>query len=178
MGDRSVMWFRRDLRLADNPALMSAIAGADDGVVPLFVVDDRLWKRSGVPRLAYLCDSLRSLRERIGGIVIRHGDPAEEVPEVAQSVGAVSVHIADDFGPYGSDRDAREIRGIDAAAETDEHGPVFTKPVRESRLELAIVASGRFRSRLEIREGVRHLERNLVQRGRPRIGNEHAFIFA
>jgi deoxyribodipyrimidine photo-lyase len=107
MGDRSVMWFRRDLRLADNPALASAIASADDGVVPLFVVDDRLWKRSGAPRLAYLCDSLRSLRERIGGLVIRHGAPADEVPEVAQSVGAVSVHIADDFGPYGSHRDAR-----------------------------------------------------------------------
>ena len=99
MGDRSVMWFRRDLRLADNPALVSAIASADDGVVPLFVVDDRLWKRSGAPRLAYLCDSLRSLRERIGGLVIRHGDPASEVPEVAGSVGAVSVHIADDWAP-------------------------------------------------------------------------------
>ena len=107
MGDRSVMWVRRDLRLADNPALLSATASGGNGVVPLFVVDDRLWKRSGAPRRAYLCDSLRSLRERIGGLVIRHGDPAEEVPEVAQSVGAGSVHIAEDFGPYGSSRDAR-----------------------------------------------------------------------
>jgi len=43
----SVMWFRRDLRLADNPALLAALAGAaDNQVVPLFVLDPAL----AVPR--------------------------------------------------------------------------------------------------------------------------------
>lgn len=37
----SVLWFRRDLRLGDHPALTAAVqdAGPDGGVLPLFVVD-------------------------------------------------------------------------------------------------------------------------------------------
>ena len=34
---------------------------------------------------------------------LQHGDPAEVLPEVVQATGATSVHIAADFGPYGSD---------------------------------------------------------------------------
>ena len=36
------MWFRRDLRLDDLPALAAAGAAGGDGVVPLFVVDPRV----------------------------------------------------------------------------------------------------------------------------------------
>ena len=39
----SVLWFRRDLRLADNPALLAAAdAAGAGGVLPLFVLDDAL----------------------------------------------------------------------------------------------------------------------------------------
>ncbi len=48
----SVMWFRRDLRLADNPALLEACA--DGPVLPLFVLDPALWGPSGPVRRAYL----------------------------------------------------------------------------------------------------------------------------
>ena len=37
----SVMWFRRDLRLADNPALIAAAESGD--VLPLFVLDPADW---------------------------------------------------------------------------------------------------------------------------------------
>ena len=50
----AVMWFRRDLRLSDNPALVEACS-AHDEVLPLFVHDDRLRGPSGAPRLAFLC---------------------------------------------------------------------------------------------------------------------------
>ena len=36
------MWFRRDLRLDDSPALAAAAAAGDGGVVPLFVVDPKV----------------------------------------------------------------------------------------------------------------------------------------
>ena len=99
------MWFRRDLRLADNPALLAAVERGP--VVPLFVVDPVLWDRSGAVRRSYLLDSLRALDESLGGaLVVRRGDPASVVPSVADEVGAESVHIASDFGPYGSRRDA------------------------------------------------------------------------
>ena len=44
----AVAWFRRDLRLSDNPALLDALAVGDD-VVALFVLDDALWRPAGPP---------------------------------------------------------------------------------------------------------------------------------
>ena len=101
----AVMWFRRDLRLSDNPALLAAADG-DAEVLPLFVVDPALWRPSGPSRRAYLADSLRDLGSRIG-LVIRTGDPVTAVVRAAREVGADRVHVAADFGPYGRARDTR-----------------------------------------------------------------------
>ncbi|WP_402372067.1 cryptochrome/photolyase family protein [Isoptericola rhizosphaerae] len=103
------MWFRRDLRLADNPALLAAVeqAHADDaGVVALYVLDDALWSRASSNRLAYLLDSLRALDAACAGmLVVRHGDPRVVVPHLAQDVGADEVHVAASHEPYGRRRD-------------------------------------------------------------------------
>ncbi len=99
------MWFRRDLRLSDNPALLDAIAAGPDGVVPLFVLDDTLWNARATTRVAYLSALLADLSERIGGLHVVHGDPASEVVRIARQVEATSVHVAADFTPYGSRRD-------------------------------------------------------------------------
>jgi deoxyribodipyrimidine photo-lyase len=56
----SVLWFRRDLRLADNPALLAAAVEADE-VRPLSVMDPTLYDRAGAARPAYLPRSLRAL---------------------------------------------------------------------------------------------------------------------
>ena len=53
------MWFRRDLRLGDNPALLEAAADGD--VLPLFVLDPALWGPAGPARRAHLGASLRAL---------------------------------------------------------------------------------------------------------------------
>lgn len=108
----SVMWFRRDLRLGDHPALQAA--AADGPVVPLFVLDPRLagsgrrWER--------LLASLTALREETdGALVIRQGDPAEVVAQVAAEAGASQVHISTETTPYGRRRDeAAEQRLADA----------------------------------------------------------------
>ncbi|MFG1908645.1 cryptochrome/photolyase family protein [Kribbella sp. NPDC048928] len=100
----TVMWFRRDLRLGDNPALLEAAAAGR--VVGLFVLDPLLWERSGDPRREHLAASLRSLSASMGGrLVVRRGDPATVVPAVADEVGASSVQISADYGPYGQQRD-------------------------------------------------------------------------
>ncbi|WP_371404887.1 DNA photolyase family protein [Kribbella sp. NBC_00662] len=102
----AVMWFRRDLRLADNPALLDAVAAGDGRVLGVFVVDPLLWERSGDPRREHLAASLRSLSGSMGGrLVVRRGDPATVVPALADEFGAASVHISADYGPYGQQRD-------------------------------------------------------------------------
>ena len=101
----TVVWFRRDLRLADNPALHAAAEGGA-GVVGLFVVDAALRRPAGPNRLAFLSAALRSLDERMGGrLVVRTGDPADVVAAVAAETKAAEVVCAADFGPYGRERD-------------------------------------------------------------------------
>lgn len=100
------MWFRRDLRRHDNPALNDATTGLTEGVLPLFVVDPRLWNPAGNVRKAYLLDSLQALSDSLDrSLQIRRGDPVVEVPRAAKSVGAEKVFVAADFGPYGLPRD-------------------------------------------------------------------------
>jgi deoxyribodipyrimidine photo-lyase len=103
-----VLWFRRDLRLSDHPALLDAVraAGRDGEVLALFVVDDRLWGPSGAHRRTFLAGCLRALDEAIDGrLVVRRGDPVAVVPAVAAEVGARQVFVTADFGPYGTQRD-------------------------------------------------------------------------
>ena len=101
----AVLWFRRDLRLADHPALLAAAAAADE-VVPIFVLDDALRGPSGAPRLAVLYRCLRELEQRTGGALrILTGDPVAVLPRVVRDSGAGSVHISSDHAPYGRTRD-------------------------------------------------------------------------
>lgn len=109
------MWFRRDLRLADLPALHAAAA---DGahVVPLFVVDPA-FDRSGAPRRAFMTSALASLDDSMDrALVYRHGDPSTVVPALAAEVGATAVYVTRDHAPYGRRRDAavaEALRSID-----------------------------------------------------------------
>ena len=108
------MWFRRDLRLSDNPALAAAVreAGPAGEVVPLFCVDRRLVAPSGAVRLAFLAGCLDALAGAVdGALVVRRGSPATTVTALAREVGAERVFVAEDFGPYGAARD----RAVEAA---------------------------------------------------------------
>jgi deoxyribodipyrimidine photo-lyase len=110
--DTRIVWFRRDLRLDDHPALHAALDGADDTrIVPLFVWDPAITERGRVSpaRMAYLCEALAdldgSLRRRGAWLVLRHGDPVEIVAAVAEQVGATAAHWTRDVTPYARRRD-------------------------------------------------------------------------
>jgi deoxyribodipyrimidine photolyase len=79
----SLLWFRRDLRLSDHPALLAAIdAAAPDGaVLPVFVLDPGSGHPRGGPRRRFLLDCLAELQTSVGGaLVLRHGDPVDVPP--------------------------------------------------------------------------------------------------
>jgi len=107
---RSVLWFRRDLRLGDNTALAQALKSADE-VIPVFVLDPAILecKSTGAPRVAFLLGCLRSLHsnlEHLGSeLVLRYGDPATVLPEVIEATGAESIHWNNDYEPYSQKRD-------------------------------------------------------------------------
>jgi deoxyribodipyrimidine photo-lyase len=117
----ALLWFRRDLRLADHPALLAAIDAGSD-VLPVFVRDPRLMA-SGGARVKRLEASLAALDEQIGGaLVVRTGDPAEIVPALARETGADEVHVSRETTPYGRARD----QGVAKALVADGRGLVET----------------------------------------------------
>jgi deoxyribodipyrimidine photo-lyase len=128
----SILWFRRDLRLGDLPALHRA---AEDGpVLPVFLLDDRLRRPSGAPRLAFLYRSLRELDadlQRAGGhLVVRRGNPTTVLPKLAREIGASSVHVSADFGPYGRRRDEAIEDALPGAALVRTGSPYAVSPGR------------------------------------------------
>jgi deoxyribodipyrimidine photo-lyase len=110
---RSIMWFRRDLRLRDNPALAAACAEGE--VLPVFVLDPAFGS-AGAPRRALLHDCLTALGDATGGaLVVRRGDPTDEIPALADEVDASAVFVARDFAPYGRRRDESVADALRAA---------------------------------------------------------------
>ena len=106
-----VLWFRRDLRLTDHPAVLAAVDVARStgrAVVPLFVVDEGLMATAGSNRRDYLVRTLEALTVALDGtLTLRRGRPEDVVASVAAEVGASAVFATGDCTPYGRRRDAR-----------------------------------------------------------------------
>ena len=123
MPRRAIVWFRRDLRVADHPALLAALDEADE-VVPVWVLDRRLLlgRGAGPNRRAFLHGALESrdaaLRGRGARLAVPEGDPVEDIPALAREVGAERVHHLREYTPWAVARDtavARALEGQGAA---------------------------------------------------------------
>ena len=108
----SVVWFRRDLRLHDHPALTAAQADGDR-IAPLFVIDERLQagRFRSANRLWFMRGSVSALATALevrgAPLSVVRGDPSEVVPAFAAAVGAGRVVASRDYTPYGRGRDDR-----------------------------------------------------------------------
>jgi len=101
----ALMWFRRDLRLHDLPALLQACSDGTE-VLGCFVLDPRLEASAGPRRLQFLGDSLRELHAELNGrLLITRGLPHAIIPQLCAAVGTTAVHVSADFSPYGVRRD-------------------------------------------------------------------------
>ena len=89
-------WFRRDLRVIDNTALVEA-SRAGETVVPVFVVEDafRTGRDVGGVRVSFLMRSLDSLAKNLEALgyqlVVRSGRSETVIPELAKETGAQAV---------------------------------------------------------------------------------------
>jgi len=109
----SIIWFRRDLRINDHPALLAAIESAEQ-VLPLFILDKKQIDEAGEKLLAYMGQSLRALDESLGNrLHIIEGDQVEVLKELIAAHGVEEVHISAEYERFGAERDARvEAAGI------------------------------------------------------------------
>jgi len=110
---RNIFWFRRDLRLTDNPALLAAIAESDE-VLALFIIDAKIESESGAKRLAYLAESLKSLDKSLDNkLHVFSGDEVEILKNLIAKHNISEVHISREYEPMGAARDLKiEEAGI------------------------------------------------------------------
>ncbi|NVE93893.1 cryptochrome/photolyase family protein [Altererythrobacter lutimaris] len=104
MSKPQIVWLRRDLRIADNPALYHA---AKEGpVVAIYVLDDEAAGHhayGGASRvwLHYALEDLQtSFGKHNAKIVLRRGDAVEELAAIANDMGADTVHANRHYEPW------------------------------------------------------------------------------
>ncbi|HEY9199123.1 MAG TPA: deoxyribodipyrimidine photo-lyase [Gammaproteobacteria bacterium] len=114
--DNIILWFRNDLRVADNPALMHAVERGCR-ILPLFIwetVDDAPDHASDWPHGAagrwWLHHSLAKLQRRLAklgaGLIIRRGDPAAILAELGAQYGIGELYWNRRYEPQLMQRDS------------------------------------------------------------------------
>ena len=102
----AIMWFRKDLRLTDNPALVEA--AAKGRVLPVFVLDDDSPGKNqyGSASRWWLHHSLEELNKQLNGqLHIYKGDAKHIIPNLAGSFANCSVHWNRSYEPWRIQRD-------------------------------------------------------------------------
>ena len=115
-----VLWFRRDLRVADNTAFAKA-AGRAGSIHPLFVLDEDILAAPdmGAARIGFLLGSLRNLASNLAvlgyPLTVRHGHAAAEVLGFCRETHAEAVFCNRDYEPYCQSRDQRVFHLLNGA---------------------------------------------------------------
>ena len=99
----TLVWLRRDLRLADNPAL--AEAGKLGPVLPVYILDETEPRPDGAASRWWLHHSLASLAKTLPNLTLLRGDPATLLPELVRQTGAARVHWNRCYEPHAIARD-------------------------------------------------------------------------
>lgn len=103
-GGVAVVWFRNDLRVLDNEALVRAWAAAE-AVLPVYCVDPRIFAgvthrfgfpKTGALRAQFLIECLEDLKQNLQkrglNLLVRHGKPEDILPAIAKAVRAHTVY--------------------------------------------------------------------------------------
>ena len=115
MSKTALVWFRRDLRLFDHAALHHALNNAANNgqkVICVFIFDSTILAHLPKKdrRVAFIWHSLvqlkTALQEHGSDLVVRHGDPVELIPQLAQEFSAAAIYTNHDIEPAAIKRDA------------------------------------------------------------------------
>ncbi|GIX20252.1 MAG: deoxyribodipyrimidine photo-lyase [Erythrobacter sp.] len=117
MADIQILWLRRDLRLADNPALYHAAKAGP--VVAVYVLDDasprhhayggasRWWLHHSLERLG------KSLEARGSKLILRRGEAVAELAKLAAETGATTIHANCHYEPWWLNAERKLAKSLD-----------------------------------------------------------------
>ena len=113
-GNRTtIIWFRRDLRLADHPALTAAVARGGS-IIPLFILDP-ITEGQGAASIMRLGMSLEMLAKDLSDhgsrLILRRGNPLDILLNLLKETGADTVYWSRLYWPVVNKRDA-EIKSV------------------------------------------------------------------
>ncbi|MCB1128176.1 MAG: deoxyribodipyrimidine photo-lyase, partial [Verrucomicrobiae bacterium] len=117
-----LVWFRNDLRLADNPALQAAMADENAAVIPVFIwapEEEAGWSPGAASRWwmhQSLCALEQALRHRGSRLIIRRGPSLATLHELCRETGARQVVWNRRYEPGITARDAALKQALRAAA--------------------------------------------------------------
>lgn len=103
----AVLWLRNDLRLADHPALSSAIASKRP-LIPLYIFDENApgeWRMGGASRwwlgqsLAALSDELE---KRGSKLIVKRGDTVDVLTKLIKDTGAEEIYCSRAYEPWAA----------------------------------------------------------------------------
>ena len=106
----SLVWFRRDLRSFDHAALYHALRQSE-AVVGVFIFDKAILDHlpANDRRVKFIYDSVLELQQSLeqlgGGLIIRYGDAATEIPQLAAELKIHAVFVNHDYEPAAIARD-------------------------------------------------------------------------
>jgi deoxyribodipyrimidine photo-lyase len=89
---RSIVWFREDLRIQDNPAVFEAAEASIDGIVGLYIIDEMMWQKNHMAacRIEFILRGIAKLSEALSALhiplLIRQVKKTEDIPAVVLSV--------------------------------------------------------------------------------------------
>ena len=99
---RSLLWFKRDLRVTDHPAL--AFAAEQGDVLPLYIVEPEYWQLPDTSgrHLAFLRESLEDLQSELRALgselVVRTGDAVEILQDLHQAIQFTQIFSHEETG--------------------------------------------------------------------------------
>lgn len=106
-----ILWFRQDLRLADNPALLAAVKTGQP-ILPVYILDDENagdWKMGGASRF-WLHHALESLNKTLGGnLLVKKGNANNILNELIKVTDSNAVYWNRCYEPWRIERD-RQIK--------------------------------------------------------------------
>jgi len=114
----AILWFRQDLRLADNPALHAV---ADRPILPVYILDPGAagaWAEGGASRwwLHYSLEALsRDLKALGTPLLVLRGAALDLLPKLAAEMGADEIHAGRLSEPWARARDAKLAEALQGA---------------------------------------------------------------